>query len=255
MGNVLHNATKYTDAGGEISVHAERNGKSAIVRVRDTGCGIPPDMLANIFEMFRQVDQSLGRAHGGLGIGLTLVKRLVDLHGGMIEAQSEGAGRGSEFIITLPLAAREPDGLKADELPFSGPNPVELPRRRILVVDDNQSSAETLAMMLQTIGQDVSTAHDGATAVEQALSQRPDVVFLDIAMPGMDGYEAARRIRAARGLESTLLVALTGYGQEEDRRRSGQAGFNHHLTKPTSMEALLALLKPHRDRDRATSVT
>jgi signal transduction histidine kinase/ActR/RegA family two-component response regulator len=247
FGNVLHNAIKFTPAGGLIAVNVERVGHDAVVTIRDTGCGIPEPMLARIFEMFQQVDQSLGRAHGGLGIGLTLVKRLVELHGGMIQAHSDGPGQGSEFAITLPALNAAGDRSDNPQTAGESPSRSKLPRQRILVVDDVQESAETLALLLRAIGQDVSTVHDGRSALAWAVEHKPDLIFLDIAMPGMDGYEVARRIRGTAGLEELVLVALTGYGQEDDRRRASEAGFNYHLTKPTSVEALSDVLSKRRN--------
>jgi signal transduction histidine kinase/CheY-like chemotaxis protein len=239
IGNVLHNAAKYTPERGQIWVRMAQVGSNATISIRDTGCGIPRDLLAGIFEMFQQVDQTLDRAQGGLGIGLTLAKRLVEMHGGSIGATSEGPGRGSEFVITLPV--------DTSEEPATGPPPIvsaapELPRRRILVVDDLRESAQTLARMLQAIGQEVTAAHDGQAALNYVNDVKPEVVFLDIAMPGMNGYEVARRIRASNTIEAPLLVALTGYGQDDDRRRAREAGFDFHLTKPTSIEQLTSLL-------------
>jgi signal transduction histidine kinase/ActR/RegA family two-component response regulator len=240
IGNVLHNAAKYTPEGGAISVKIVREGSNARITVHDTGCGIPPDLLSNIFEMFQQVDQTLDRAQGGLGIGLTLAKRLIEMHGGSIAAKSDGPGHGSEFTITLPVdtaaVTRE-----AQRAPNAGSSP-EVPRRRILVVDDLHESAQTLARMLRAIGQEVTTAHDGQAALTFVRDARPEVVFLDIAMPGMNGYEVARRIRANGEIEPPVLIALTGYGQDDDRRRAREAGFDFHLTKPTSMEQLTSLL-------------
>lgn len=254
VGNVLHNAIKFTPPGGLIAVGVERAGRNAIIRIRDSGCGIPKPMLSQIFEMFRQVDQSLDRAQGGLGIGLTLVKRLVALHGGTVSANSDGPGKGSEFVITLPALSAAPTA-SSPAASAGGNGPQTVPaspsrdnvRRRILVVDDTCASAETLAMLLRAIGHDVSTAHDGPSAFDWTLENKPDVVFLDIAMPGMDGYEVARRIRGAAGLEEIVLVALTGYGQDDDRRRASEAGFNHHLTKPTSLAALHGVLSVGHD--------
>jgi signal transduction histidine kinase/ActR/RegA family two-component response regulator len=246
FGNVLHNAIKFTPPGGQIAVTLERAGSQAVIRIRDSGCGVPPAMLSQIFEMFQQVDQSLGRAHGGLGIGLTLVKRLVELHGGTITASSEGPGKGSEFVITLPALSTEQDGSASPESERANPARCDLRRRRILVVDDARASAETLTLLLRAIGHEVAMAHDGRSALDWTREHKPEVVFLDIAMPGMDGYEVARRIRGTAGLEEIILVALTGYGQEDDRRRAGEAGFNHHLTKPTSLAALHDVLSPSR---------
>ena len=241
FGNILNNAAKYSGRGGVIWVSAEVQDGKVVVKVRDNGPGIPPHMLKKIFEMFRQGDNSLERAHGGLGIGLTLVKRLVEEHGGTVEARSEGPGKGSEFIVTLPVPATETPGERSgDGAPHELRQLGSVPAHRILVIDDVKASAHTLAMMLRAIGQDVSEEYDGASGVESALVTNPDVAFIDIAMPGMSGYDVARRSRAER--PDLFLVALTGYGQEDDRRKSLEAGFNHHLVKPTSIAALQRLL-------------
>ncbi len=238
IGNVLHNAAKYTPEGGQIGLSVKQTHDRVEVAVRDTGCGIPAEKLATIFEMFEQVDQTLDRSQGGLGIGLTLAKRLTEMHGGTIEARSAGAGKGSEFVMTLPALA-------ADARAFT-PSPsaarTELPRRRILVVDDMHDSAATLARMLGAMGQEVTIAHDGPTALDRVREAKPDVVFLDIAMPRMNGYEVARRIRAFDDIETPVLIALTGYGTDEDRRRSREAGIDFHLTKPTSLEQVTKVL-------------
>ncbi|MFC0676702.1 PAS domain S-box protein [Lysobacter korlensis] len=239
FGNLLHNAAKYTSPGGRIQLSAKREGEAVVVVVRDNGCGIPGEMLGGVFEMFAQVDQSLGRTHGGLGIGLTLVKNLVELHGGTIEAISEGPGRGSEFVVRLPVATEEstvsaPASTPAKSLPTP-------PSHRVLVVDDVEPSANTLALMLKWLGQEPRACYDGASALSAVEEFRPRVAFLDIAMPGMDGYELAQRIRAIPGY-APVLVALTGYGQQEDRQRAFAAGFDHHLVKPTTVEALHELL-------------
>ena len=241
FGNVLHNAIKFTPPGGRIAVTAELAGAEVVIRVRDTGCGIPAPMLRQIFEMFEQVDQSLGRAHGGLGIGLTLVKRLVELHGGTIAAHSEGLGRGSEFVIRLPALQPEPDG--SETKPGEPPSAKkQAPLHRILVVDDVKASAETLTMLLRVLGHDVVMANDGKTALELAAHSKPDTIFLDIAMPEMNGYEVARRLRATPALKEVVIVALTGYGQDEDRRRAKEAGFDYHVTKPASVAGLREIL-------------
>jgi len=233
FGNVLHNAIKYTPPEGRIRVRAIRSGEVAIVTVADDGPGIPADMLLRIFDLFTQVDQSLARLHGGLGIGLTLVRRLVELHGGSIEARSDGPGQGSEFRIVLPLAMQP---LERDDEP--APDSLGLlPRRRVLVVDDIEASASTVVWMLESLGQQAAAAHDGESALRILPGFRPDVAFIDIAMPGMDGYELARRIRALPG-EQPVLVALTGFGQEEDRLRAQAAGFDDYLVKPTTIEIL-----------------
>jgi CheY-like chemotaxis protein len=238
VGNLLNNAAKYTEDGGRITLSAVTEGGEAVLRVRDTGLGIAPEMLPRIFEMFTQADRSLERSQGGLGVGLTLVKRLVEMHGGSVEAESEGPGRGSEFVVRLPVIV---------------PPPVQLPQRsnggegaaaaglRILVVDDNRDAAESLSLLLRTRGHDVRTAHDGVAGLEAAASFRPDVALLDIGMPRLSGYDLARRIRGQAWGQGMVLIALTGWGQEEDRRRSAQAGFDHHLVKPVDPDALQEL--------------
>jgi PAS domain S-box-containing protein len=237
--NLLNNAVKYTEPGGHIWVTAERHGGEVVVKVGDTGRGMPAEMLPNIFGMFTQVDRSLERSQGGLGIGLTLVKRLVEMHGGSVQAFSEGLGHGSEFTVRLPLTQ------EGTPLAVVGPKP-ETPRkappRRILVVDDNTDAAESLAQVLRLNGHEVRTAYDGPTALDVARAQAPEVVLLDIGLPGMNGVEVARRMRQSLGLTDALLVALTGYGQDEDRRRSQEAGFNAHLVKPVDLDALHGLL-------------
>lgn len=239
FGNLLNNAVKYTHPGGHIWLTVKRDGEAAVVSIRDNGAGIPDGMLTRVFEMFAQVDQSLGRTHGGLGIGLTLVKSLVELHDGTVEARSEGLGRGSEFVVRLPVSSV--DHSSADASPTLRRSlPTPLPHR-VLVVDDVEPSANTLAMMLKSLGQEPRVVYDGASAVAAAEEFRPDVAFVDIAMPGMDGYEVARRVRDIEGYRP-FLVALTGFGQEEDRRRAFEAGFDDHLVKPTSVEALHEIL-------------
>ncbi len=242
IGNLLQNAAKYTNAHGKIQIRVRRQRDDALVGIRDNGAGIPPQMLDQIFEMFRQVDQTLDRAHGGLGLGLTLVKRLVELHGGSVAAQSQGEGRGSEFTVRLPAIEPPPADDAKHATPAAARRRDGPPRHRILVVDDVYASAKTLAMMLESIGQDVALAHDGQEAIDYVVAHHPDVVFLDIAMPGMNGYDVARRLRQREELTSVRLVALTGYGHDEDRREAVEAGFHHHLTKPTSIDQLLELL-------------
>jgi PAS domain S-box-containing protein len=241
FGNIINNAAKFTGQNGTISVHAERRGDEAMVTVRDNGPGIPQTMLSEIFESFRQVDATRERSQGGLGIGLMLVKRLTELHAGMVEARSEGIGRGSEFVVTLPANLVEADA--EEELATHMQEPTsEVPRHRILIVDDLPEVAESFQTLLEIIGQEVVMAHDGHSAIESVLTERPDVVFLDIAMPGMDGYEVARQLRARSELNGLTLVALTGYGQAEDERMTADAGFDHYLTKPTSLAKLRELL-------------
>jgi PAS domain S-box-containing protein len=239
LGNLLSNACKFTDRGGRIRLIVEREGSQAVIRVQDSGIGIPSEQLARIFEMFAQVDASLERARGGLGIGLTLVKYLVEAHGGTVEARSAGVGQGSEFIVRLPVV---PAPRPSPSPGPSGTGREQTIRRRILVVDDNRDATETLGKVLELGGHEVHTAHDGLEAVEAAARLQPDAVLLDIGLPGLNGYDAARRIREQPGGESTLLVALTGWGQPEDRRRAEEAGFDAHLVKPVNHANLAKLL-------------
>jgi PAS domain S-box-containing protein len=237
--NLLNNAAKYSEHGGRISLVARVENGQAVVSVRDDGVGIPREMLGQIFEMFTQVDRTLERSQGGLGIGLSLVKRLVAMHGGTVEAISEGLRRGSEFIVRLPLLADRPE--KAGT---SGAV-TRLGRTlgcRILVVDDNRDSALTLGKMLELRGNEVRTAHDGIEALEIAATFRPEVALLDIGLPRLNGYETAKRIRKEPWGEQMFLIAVTGWGQDEDRRRSAEAGFNLHLVKPLDHAALEGLL-------------
>jgi PAS domain S-box-containing protein len=231
LSNLLNNAAKYSEPGGLISVSASLHGRSVAISVRDTGIGIPSAMLSRVFEMF-----SRGEGSAGLGIGLALARRLAEMHGGTIAARSEGHGKGSEFIVRLPLAAESKSA--APVAPAQSP----VPHMRILVVDDNRDAADSLGMLLECLGADVRVAHDGAEALKVIAAYEPAVVLLDIGMPGMDGYEVARRIRSAFPERHTPLVALTGWGQEEDKRRAREAGFDHHLIKPADVEALQALL-------------
>jgi PAS domain S-box-containing protein len=241
VGNLLTNAAKYTEANGRIWLTVRREGDEAALSLRDTGIGIAPDMLPHVFELFVQADHSSTKAHGGLGIGLTLVKNLVEMHGGSVEAHSAGLGQGSEFVVRLPLLSDREQSAAADRR--KGPTQAApATGMRLLVVDDNSDAAMSLAMLLRLQGHDVKVAHDGLTALETATRFRPDVIFLDIGMPGMDGYEVARRLRERPGLEHVVLAALTGWGQEEDRRRTARAGFNHHLVKPPEPKDLESVL-------------
>lgn len=238
--NLLSNAVKYSDPGTRIWLSAQREDQQAVIRVKDEGLGISAEMLPKIFDLFTQVDRSLEKSQGGLGVGLTIVKRLIEMHGGAVEAHSEGLGKGSEFVIRLPLALSEAPEQPAEKAPMPAPH---AGGRRILVVDDNVDSASSLAMMLKAMGNDVRTANDGVEAVETAEAFGPDLVLLDIGMPRMNGFEACRRIREqARGNRVTI-VALTGWGQEEDKRRSQEAGFDDHLVKPVDPAALERLLR------------
>lgn len=238
--NLLNNAAKYSEKPGQILLEVQSQGEEVEIRIRDTGIGIPADKLPTIFDMFVQVDGSLERSQGGLGIGLTLVKRLIQLHGGMIQVRSEGPGKGSEFIVRLPRII-----LTRSEAPVAFERAVEnekQARRRILVVDDNLDSAESLSMMLQLLGNDVTAAHDGLEAVEVAKTFAPELAFLDVGMPRMNGYDAARLIRQQPQCSGVRLVALTGWGQEEDKQRSYEAGFDVHMVKPIDFDAVEKLI-------------
>jgi CheY-like chemotaxis protein/two-component sensor histidine kinase len=239
--NLLNNAAKYTEEGGRIWLTAERERCGVTLRVRDTGVGIPPEVLPHVFGLFTQEERSLARSQGGLGIGLSLVRGLVEMHGGSVEATSPGVGRGSEFTVRLP-ALPEALGAEANGKPVGAGAPAgRTSSQRILVVDDNRDSAESLAMLLQVQGHEVQTAHDGLAALETARAFRPDIVLLDIGLPRMDGHEVARRLRREEGRQA-VLVALTGYGTDEDHRRSQEAGFDYHLVKPVELDALYQLL-------------
>jgi CheY-like chemotaxis protein len=237
LSNLLNNSAKYTEEGGRIDLIAQRNDGEVVLRVKDNGVGIPREMLSSIFELFTQVDRSLDRAQGGLGIGLTLVHKLVELHGGRVEAFSAGPSRGSEFVVHLPALA-EPQ-----QQPANGAARTPDKRRlcRVLVVDDNADAARSLSMLLEMNGHEVHTCHDGPSALRAAEAFGPEVVLLDIGLPGMDGFEVARRLREQTVPQQPLLVALSGYGQAEDQRRSREAGFDHHLVKPADPEVLTAL--------------
>jgi CheY-like chemotaxis protein len=234
VGNLLTNAAKYTEVNGRIWLSAEAHGDTAVVRVRDSGIGLAPEMVPRIFDLFVQVDHASTRAQGGLGIGLTLVKNLVEMHHGTVEAHSAGLGRGSEFVVRLPIITQPLEQPRTAR----PPPPPAASGYRLLVVDDNRDAANSLAMLLRLKGHEVRVAFSGASALELLQTYRPDVVFLDIGMPGMDGYEVARQIRQTPGLEKIVLAALTGWGQQEDRRRTAEAGFNHHLVKPPEPEAI-----------------
>jgi PAS domain S-box-containing protein len=250
--NLLDNAARFSEPGGRIAVRAWRDGERAVVTVSDEGVGIPSTQLRQVFELFVQGDHAAGRAQGGLGIGLTLARQLAELHGGSVEANSEGPGRGSEFRVTLPLAATQPE-LPARTRGDAPPNAAPA-RARVLVVDDNHDAADSLGMLLEMLGAEARVTYDGAAALDALSSFRPQVVLLDLGMPVMDGWEVARRIReGADG--APLLVALTGWGQPDDRRRTREAGFDQHLVKPVDLSALKALfarLAPAGARDART---
>jgi len=243
LANLLDNAAKYTERGGHIRLSANVEGRELVISVKDDGIGIAEEHLPRLFDMFAQTTSALRRAQGGLGIGLSLARALVELHGGSVMAYSEGPGRGSEFMVRLPLARTrmlERDAHAPEE-------PAAPAGRRILVADDNHDAAESLAMMLRMGGNDVRTGRDGVEAVTIAQSYHPQVVLLDIGMPRMNGYDAARRIRSEPWGREMMLIALTGWGQDEDKRRAREAGFDHHLTKPVDadeLEKLVASARP-----------
>jgi signal transduction histidine kinase len=241
IGNLLTNAAKYTESNGRIWLSAERDDGSVWLRIRDNGIGISPDMLPHVFDLFVQLDEAAARSQGGLGIGLTLVKNLIEMHGGTVEARSDGLGQGSQFVLRLPLCSIQPridsddnfDSRQVDGVPCG---------HKLLVVDDNEDAANSLALLLRLKGHHVEVAHHGPAALEIAEGYRPEMIFLDIGMPGMDGYEVARRLRQHPELKNIVLAALTGWGQQEDRRRSSEAGFDHHLVKPPELELVDSLL-------------
>jgi PAS domain S-box-containing protein len=240
--NILNNAAKYTPQGGRIGVVLTSEEGTAELRVRDSGIGIPSELLTRIFDLFTQGSRTLDRSEGGLGIGLTLVQRLATLHGGTVEAQSAGANQGSEFIVRLPaIAAARIRSRGVGEQEALSARPAQV-SRRVLVVDDNRDATESMALLLGLWGHQTRTAHDGATALEIAAQFQPEIVLLDIGLPGMDGYEVARRLRAVPGAKDAFLVAMTGYGQEEDRRRTREAGFARHFVKPADPLVLRRVL-------------
>jgi CheY-like chemotaxis protein len=242
LSNVLHNAAKFTPPGGRIRLAAEVGAGGAAgpselrVTVSDTGVGISQEMLPHIFELFTQAESPTERSHGGLGIGLALARRLIDMHGGQISATSDGPGRGSSFVITLPLT------VAVAELPSAPPANVARIDQRVVVIDDNADAATTLSMLVEELGGSTRTANDAVSGLLAVREFQPDVVFLDVGMPGMNGYEACRRIRHSASEQPMLIVAVTGWGQNEDKKRALDAGFDCHLTKPVDPAALTELL-------------
>jgi CheY-like chemotaxis protein len=237
--NLLNNSAKYTERGGRIWFTAEKQGDELVATVKDTGIGIAPDQLSNIFNMFSQVEGSLERAQGGLGIGLTLVKRLVEMHGGTVEARSEGPRAGAEVIVRLPALG---DGEPPDGVAKNGEAAAPKSSLKILIVDDNRDGAQSLSALLRLLGNETQTAFDGQQGIDMAEEFRPDVVLLDIGLPKLNGYEACQRIRERDWGRQATLIAVTGWGQDNDRRRSEDAGFDHHLTKPVMLPDLMNLL-------------
>jgi signal transduction histidine kinase len=248
LSNLLNNAAKYTQRGGLIALTVERSGGEAVFRVADNGIGISAEMLPKVFELFTQVERSLDRSQGGLGVGLTVVKRLVEMHGGRVEAASSGAGGGSEFTVRLPAIESPPDPEAVADAPLENRSPAA--PLRVLVVDDNADAADSLAWLLRHGDHEVRTAHDGRQAVEVAHEFRPQAVVLDLGLPEIDGYEVARRLRQHADTRGALLVALSGYGQQEHRRRSSEAGFDYHFVKPLDFGGLQRILLEAQDRPR-----
>lgn len=240
--NLVNNAAKFTGPGGSIRVTVEVEGSHALFRVKDTGIGIDRRLLPRIFDLFTQADQGLARAQGGLGVGLTIVRSLVELHGGSIEARSPGPGQGSEFIVRLPLYPSKTRTEKTGSLRGPAASPPGRVRR-VLIVDDNRDGADTLAELIGEWGYEARTAYDAVAALDLAAEQHPEVVLLDIGMPEMNGYEVAAALRAIPGMDGVALVAVTGYGTEEDRRRARDAGFDAHLVKPVDPEEVRQLLQ------------
>ena len=238
FGNLLNNSCKYTMPNGEIRLSAQRDGNEVVVTVTDNGAGIPADKLSSIFDMFMQVERTAEQSQGGLGIGLTLVKRLAEMHGGSIEAKSRGEGQGSEFVVRLPVLEKQAKTSSRATNKAAGSSA----QRRILIVDDNKDSADSLALLLEITGNQTFMAHDGVEAVEAIEKHRPEVVLLDIGLPKLDGHEVCRRVREQPWGKDIVVIALTGWGQEDDRRKSEEAGFNGHLVKPVDYDKLLALL-------------
>jgi signal transduction histidine kinase/ActR/RegA family two-component response regulator len=239
LGNLLHNATKHTPPGGHIALSMKQQGTEVAITVRDEGAGIPPEVMPRIFELFTQADTSLERSHGGLGLGLTIAKQIVELHGGSIDATSEGVGRGSEFTIRLPYEAPRAEPVRPRASRAAVGAAVE---RRVLVVDDNHDAADSLAAVLEFEGHEVRTAYGAREALRASRSFRPEVVFLDIGMPEMNGLDVARRLRQQDESRHAHLIAMTGWGQEADRRRAKAAGFDDHLVKPVTPEAVAEVL-------------
>jgi signal transduction histidine kinase/ActR/RegA family two-component response regulator len=246
--NLLNNAAKYTERGGQICLTVKQQDRKVVVSVRDTGIGIPANMLLRVFDMFTQVDRSLEQVQRGLGIGLSLVKKLIEMHDGAVEARSDGKGMGSEFVVHLPLLARDRDEPAPEAPPFK-----QTTSRRFLVVDDNSDAATSLATLLQMSGNTVETVNDGMQAVQKAATYGPQIIVLDIGLPNMNGYDVCRAIREQPWSKGVAIIALSGWGQEEHRRKSKEAGFDAHLVKPVDYHALMDLLASLSDSKTADS--
>ncbi len=249
VGNILNNAAKYTQPGGSVRLRVRHDGQEVIISVQDNGAGIPSELLPHVFELFTQGEWSADRSQGGMGIGLALVRRLVELHGGTIEAHSAGLGQGSEFVVRLPLVQTQVSSKGSEQQDGKvrrDADAAQAMRLRILAVDDNVDAATSLRVLLRLHNHEVRIAHDGESALQVADEFRPQVILLDIGLPRLDGYEVARRLRARPDMQQVLLVAMTGYGQDGDRQRSQEAGFHAHLVKPVAMETLVTLLS-HRE--------
>jgi CheY-like chemotaxis protein len=239
LSNLLNNAAKYTDPGGRVDIEARRAGDEVLVVVRDNGLGIATDQIARVFDLFSQAEHSLGRSAGGLGIGLTLVRSLVEMHGGSVIARSGGLGQGSEFEVRLPLHDGDTVDVPHAEETHAAP---AHQRMRLLVVDDNREHTDSIALYLRMSGHVVRTAYDAASALTWQGAFSPDAVLLDLGMPGVDGFEICRRLRAAEGGDGLVVVAITGWGQPDDRRRSEAAGFDAHLVKPVDPATMVSLV-------------
>ncbi|MYM96389.1 hybrid sensor histidine kinase/response regulator [Duganella vulcania] len=244
--NILSNAVKFTPQGGNVLVRAARRGSELLVTVRDSGIGLDAESITRIFRMFEQSNTVAGQFSSGLGIGLSLARQFAEMHGGSVEARSDGPGHGSEFTIRLPVVS----GAARDAVPLAAATGADGRKMQVLVVDDNRDAADSLAALLEIEGFDVRPVYDGAAAVAMAAEQPPDMIIMDLGMPGMDGYETARAIRQRAGAERILMIALTGWGQSDARRRTGEAGFDHHLVKPVELEQILRLAGARQNREQ-----
>ena len=240
ISNLLNNAAKYTEPRGVIRLVAKTRGQELVIKIRDTGIGIDSKLLPHLFDLFRQAESSLDRSQGGLGIGLTIVRSLVEMHGGRVEARSDGLGTGAAFIVSLPIQRKQ---ASAPEIICTDPEKNANPRYRILVVDDNVDAAEMLSMLLELDGHEVCAVHDGKAALTAAQTHRPDVILLDIGLPELNGYEVAKWLRSHEAFRRTVVIAMTGFGQERDCQQSLESGCDAHLTKPVAPQVLRDFLR------------